>query len=731
MKTKILSVCVVCAILSGMCAQYIAADSESGTQTQVQTLVENGIMQGFEDGGMHLEDTVTRAQFAKMLALAAEKCGINMKLDGEKEFADVPKSHWAYDYISKMSSNGIINGFPDGGFHPDELVTYEQAAKMAVELFGVQLYDSTYPTGYVAAVIGEGINDGVNALIGEPLTRADAAAVIANAMDYADSDIDYGYKGVSGGSMGMMAVSGMQGMPAINSAAAVAESAMTDGAVSGGAMMKGSSASAVMPMPMPAVRPDWNTESYTSEDENVFKDALTSPLSTFSIDTDTASYSNLRRFITEGQKIPSGSVRTEELINYFDYNHPLPTDGTPFAVTTEVAGCPWNENNLLAMVAVQGDELKERKPSNITFLVDVSGSMYSKNKLPLVKRSMNILLDKLEPTDTVSIVTYASGVRTVLEGEKAENRDKIKSAFDSLRAGGGTSGADGLNLAYEVAEKNKIDGNNRIILCTDGDFNIGPSSDAEMESLITEKREKGIFISVLGFGMGNYKDSKMETIADKGNGNYAYIDNIREAKKVLADDMTKTLFTIAKDVKIQVEFNPEKVEKYRLIGYENRKLNNEDFDNDKKDAGELGAGATVTALYEIVPADGARENGLRYSSTVTTGSDDLMLVKLRYKDPDGAESKLIEKPVSSAVSEMSENMHFASSVAELGMILNNSEFKGTSTLDSVYEGAKASLGADEFGLRREFLQMVDLLRYKEENPKMDDNFDEPYWIYAE
>jgi Ca-activated chloride channel family protein len=311
----------------------------------------------------------------------------------------------------------------------------------------------------------------------------------------------------------------------------------------------------------------------------------------------------------------------------------------------------------------------------------------------------------------------------VLDGEKAENKDKIKEAVNSLHAGGGTSGADGLNLAYTVAEKNIVDGNNRIILCTDGDFNIGPSSDAEMEQLITEKRGKGIFISVLGFGMGNYKDSKMELIADKGNGNYAYIDNIREAKKVLADDMTKTLFTIAKDVKIQVEFNPEKAAQYRLIGYENRVLSSEDFDNDKKDAGELGAGASVTALYEIVPSDGAVSGKLKYSELTTTGSDELMTVKLRYKDPNGDESRLIEKAVSSEVSEMSENMTFASSAAQLGMILNNSEYKGTSTLDSVFESARSSLGTDEFGLRREFVQLVDLLRYSDRySLSADDDF---------
>lgn len=714
MKTKIIALCSALALIAGITVQYgvlpkktVIAEDKKPTKAEnarVQALTDAGIMQGFDDGGLHLEQTVTRAQFAKMLALAAEKCGIAMAKDEKENFADVPKSHWAYGYVSKMAAAGIIGGFPDGLFHPDELVTYEQAAKMAVTLFNLRLYDESYPVGYVAAVIGEGLNDGVSALIGESLTRSDAAAIIANAMDYENSDVDLdGYHSGGGGGFAAKLMQSVQ-----TNAAPVAESEAMDN------ISFSATASGVMPLPAPVpnVPPDRNTESYTAEDENIFKDALTSPLSTFSIDTDTASYSNLRRFIVEGQKIPSGSVRTEELINYFDYNHPLPTDGTPFAVTTEAAVCPWNKNNLLVMAAVQGDELKERKPSSITFLVDISGSMYSKNKLPLVKRSMDILLEKLEPTDTVSIVTYANGTGIVLDGEKAENKDKIKAALDSLRAGGGTSGEAGLNLAYEVAERNKIDGNNRIILCTDGDFNIGRSSDADMETLITEKREKGIFISVLGFGMGNYKDSKMETIADKGNGNYAYIDNIREAKKVLADDMTKTLFTIAKDVKIQVEFNPEKVEKYRLIGYENRRLNNEDFDNDKKDAGELGAGATVTALYEIVPAKGARESGLEFSKTVTTGSDALMKVKLRYKDPDGTESKLIEKTVPYAVAEMSENMRFAASVAQLGMILNNSEFKGTSTLDSVYEDAKASLGADEFGLRREFLQMVDLLKYK-------------------
>lgn len=709
MKKKITAVCTVCAIVSALFAQHITADSD--VKSHMKSLVDMGIMQGFEDGTLHPDEYVTRAQFAKMLMLAAKECDIALSGRGEKTFGDVDDTHWASEYISAMSASGIINGFEDGTFRPDDIITYEQAAKMAVQLFNISYYENTYPVGYVSAVIGEGINDGVSALIGDSLTRSDAAAIIANSIEYAKGAINR--YSLSGGSSS--ATNGM-----MFAAGTVAESAVMDTASVGAGISGGGAGGASLGIIGGADGPTsiiigkpFNTESYNGQDENIFKEAISSPLSTFSIDTDTASYSNLRRFVVEGQPIPNGSVRTEELINYFDYNHPQPTDSVPFAVTTELAECTWNKDNLLAMVAVQGEELKQPKPSNITFLIDTSGSMYSHNKLPLVKRSMNILLEKLQPTDTVSIVTYAGGVRTILDGEKAENKDKIKSAFDSLRAGGGTAGASGLNLAYDVAEKNKIDGNNRIILCTDGDFNIGPSSDAEMKAMIEEKREKGIFISVLGFGMGNYKDSKMEMIADNGNGNYAYIDNIREAKKVLADDMTKTLFTIAKDVKIQVEFNPEKVEKYRLIGYENRLLNNEDFDNDKKDAGELGAGATVTALYEIVPSDGAKSSNLHFSQTSTTGGDDIMYIKLRYKEPNEDESKLIEKAVSAEVKPMSENMTFASSVAQLGMILNNSEYKGTATLESVFDGAKASLGDDEYGLRREFLQMVDLLRYKQ------------------
>ena len=378
--------------------------------------------------------------------------------------------------------------------------------------------------------------------------------------------------------------------------------------------------------------------------------------------------------------------------------------------------CPWNKNNLLAMLTVSGEELAEPAPSNLVFLIDVSGSMYSRNKLPLVKQSLSLLLNKLGEKDTISIVTYASGTGVALEPTPATDKEKIMAVIDSLRSGGGTAGAGGITLAYEQAEKHKVEGNNRIILCTDGDFNIGISSSGDLEALITEKREKGIFLSVLGFGMGNYKDSKMELLADKGNGNYAYIDTLREAKKVLVDEMPKTIYTIAKDVKIQVEFNPKYASAYRLIGYENRVLNDEDFENDKKDAGELGAGATVTVLYEIVPANGNETSGLKYQTSETVDSDELMTVSIRYKKPDSDESTLQTYPIAYQVSEeLSEDFCFASAVAELGMILNKSEYVGSSTYDSVIELAKKGLGSDEYAIRGEFLQLVDLLRYRIDN----------------
>ncbi len=681
MNRKIISIAAALSVLlSAVCATVQAADSPA------DTLVDLGILEGYEDGSLHLERTLTRAEFSKIFVTAF--LTDSDKPDETSDFSDVDRSYWAKDYIIKAVAAGVINGYDDNTFRPEENITYEQAVKIIMRY--LKNRDMTYPLGYIREAVDSGISDGVSTLIGCNITRADAAYLINNAMQYeadegseADSNIAYS-GGMSGGGGGGF-------------------SAAPSGSLSNGNVYTG----AVMPDYIPH-----NTEEYTSEDENVFKSALTSPLSTFSIDTDTASYSNMRRFILNGMRPPKSSIRTEELINYFDYDNPLPTDGTPFSVTAEVAQCPWNGDNTLAMISVQGAELAEYKPSNLVFLLDVSGSMYSKNKLPLVKKSLKLLLDELNENDTVSIVTYASGTGVALESTPVSEKDKIIGVLDSLHAGGSTSGAAGIELAYEQAEKSLIDGNNRIILCTDGDFNVGPSSTGELEELVSQKRDKGIFLTVLGFGMSNYKDNRMETLADKGNGSYAYIDSFREAKRVFVDEMPKTLYTIAKDVKIQTEFNPEAVKEYRLVGYENRVLNNEDFDNDQKDAGELTCGANVTVFYEIIPADGTESSGLKYQATQTTGSDDLMNIKLRYKEPDSDESILKEYPVENTkTSETSENFKFAAAIAELGMLLNDSEYIGNADYDSIIALAKAGLSDDKYGFRTEFLHLADILRY--------------------
>lgn len=697
---KLVSLLVAGSVLMMPCAAVIGTKD---AETPAKALMEQGIIQGDGTGDLQLEAPVTRAEFARMLAVA-----LKLTETGEMEFNDLPKSHWAYGEIGKAVKAGIMNGFEDGTIRPEDRITYEQAVKMVVSVFGTNSPGMVYPADYLAAAIASGAVDQVEALTGEELTRGDAVQLVYNALQIRNED--------SGMPMGGHASGGGGGGTAAPPRPNEQESgtAYADQGSAGG----GSNYAPAPAYPLiPEYQGGFNTEEYASMPENIFKNAVQSPLSTFSIDVDTASYSNMRRFLLQGKTPPSGAVRTEELINYFDYNYPLPEDGSPFSIHTQIAQCPWNETNQLALVAVQGDEItsEERGPSNLVFLLDVSGSMYAANKLPLVQRSMRLLLDQLDARDTVSIVIYASGTRVVLDSVNALEKDEILAAVDSLRAGGGTAGNDGLNTAYALAEKNVSDGNNRIILCTDGDFNIGPSSTAELEAIIQDKREKGIFLSVLGFGMGNYKDNRMETLADKGNGNYAYIDNIREAKKVLVDEMTKTLYTIAKDVKIQVEFNPAAVKEYRMIGYENRKLEQEDFENDLKDAGELGAGATVTALYELVPADGAdTSNALRYQENTLKPSGELMCVRLRYKDPDGDESRLIEHPVGAETQkDPDENFKFAAAVAEFGMILNDSKYKGSSTFDSVIELARSGLGEDRFGLRHELIQLVDLLRCME------------------
>jgi len=457
------------------------------------------------------------------------------------------------------------------------------------------------------------------------------------------------------------------------------------------------------------------TDEFAFATESPFKDVLTSPLSTFSASVDTASYSIMRRQIMNGSS-PTG-MRIEELINYFDYDYPAPPPGSehPFSITTEVSIAPWAPGHLLAKIGIQGKRLMntEEIVNNVVFLIDVSGSMNRPDRLPLVIESMKLLLGQLNDNDIISIVTYAGSDRIIADSVPGSEKQYLIRLLDSLQAGGSTAGARGLRTAYELAEKNFIaNGNNRIILATDGDFNVGLSSVADIINLVEEERDKGIFISVLGYGMGNLKDTIMEAIATNGNGNYAYIDNIQEAKKLLVDEFDSTMFTIAKDVKFQVEFNPETVSAYRLIGYDTRRLENEDFNDDTKDAGDIGSGHNVTAFFELIPVvtgnDSSSVDPLRYSEVITTGSDDFMTVKIRYKEPDGDVSKLVEHSVGREALQLrvSDNFLFASAVAEFGLIVTGSNFKNESSLESVQQRAKAALGEDNFGLRAEFLDLV-------------------------
>jgi Ca-activated chloride channel family protein len=467
-------------------------------------------------------------------------------------------------------------------------------------------------------------------------------------------------------------------------------------------------------------QPQYNTEEYDAVNENIFHEATKNPLSTFSIDVDAASYSNVRRFINNGQHPPKDAVRIEEMINYFNYDYSQPENDDPFAVHTEISQSPWNPKHKLIQIGLQGKKIAtENLPaSNLIFLIDVSGSMDEPNKLPLLKSSFKMLVAELRPQDHVAIVVYAGAAGLVLEPTSGQEKGKILDALDRLEAGGSTAGGAGINLAYAVAREHfKKDGNNRIIIATDGDFNVGESSDASMERLIEEKRKDGIFLTVLGFGIGNYKDSKMETLADKGNGNYAYIDNITEARKVLVNEFGGTLFTIAKDVKLQIEFNPAKVKAYRLIGYENRMLQSEDFNNDRKDAGDLGSGHTVTALYEIIPVGIEREffkiDALKYQKNkvviAARNTNELMTVKLRYKRPEAEVSKLIEHPVldnNIALDKTSNNFRWTAAVAAFGMLLRDSEYVNNFSYDQVVQMAQGAKTEDKEGYRTEFISLV-------------------------
>ena len=462
-----------------------------------------------------------------------------------------------------------------------------------------------------------------------------------------------------------------------------------------------------------------NAETYKEIKENSFVAVAQQPVTTFSADVDRAAYANVRRIIGYGQIPPKDAVRIEEMVNYFDYDYPAPEEGSasPLRVSPELAPAPWNPNHLLLRIGLQAKkiDLAQAPPSNIVFLIDVSGSMDEENKLPLLQSSFKLLLGQLRPDDKVAIVTYANGTKVALPSTRVKDKEKIIKVLDNLYASGGTSGGKGIQLAYEQAQKSFIkNGNNRIILATDGDFNIGINNTTDLEKFIEKQRESGIYMSVLGFGMGNYRDDMAETIADKGNGNYAYIDNITEAKKVLVNELSGTLFAVAKDVKLQLEFNPKYVKEYKLIGYENRMLANEDFTNDKKDAGEIGAGHTVTALYELVPSDGKVAQSLRYQSQELNEKgkgNELGFLKIRYKDPKVKDAKSVEitEPLvfnKKALKETSTDYRFAASVAEFGILLRDNSNKANATYGQVIELAEGAIGKDPEGYRKEFVRLV-------------------------
>lgn len=460
--------------------------------------------------------------------------------------------------------------------------------------------------------------------------------------------------------------------------------------------------------------PDYpENESYAYEEENSFQSALYSPLSTFSVDVDTASYSNIRRYLREGLLPPRDAVRIEEMVNYFHYDYPKPAGNIPFTFQTNVMRCPWNKENLLAVIGLKGKDTQAEEifPSNLVFLIDVSGSMDDADKLPLLKTAFSLLVNELTENDTVSIVAYATHARVVLEPTEGSRKTELLRAIDKLSAGGNTAGGKGIQTAYALAEDHFIaGGNNRVILATDGDFNVGVSSLGSLEALISEEKEKGVFLSVLGFGEGNLKDDKMETLADKGNGNYSYIDSISEAQKVLISERSGTLNTIAKDVKLQIEFNPVMVNSYRLIGYENRILKAKDFKDDTKDAGEIGSGHTVTALYEIVPsqAGSVEDIALKYQQPVSAIYNEWMTIHLRYKDPEGDISRELEKAIGKDAFTLSPSRDalFAASVAEFGLLLKGSEYMGGASYKNVLNLAKEGYRFDPDGYRQEYIELV-------------------------
>lgn len=654
-------------------------------------------LEGYEDGQLHLDQNLTRAEFAKMVAEA-----FDLQNAAEKTFTDLDSSHWSYPYVMRVVQAGAIDGYSDGSFRPDDLVTFEEAAKIASGLllnsWNVQLEKG------VATAIEYGITDGIQAMIGEDITRGEAAQMISNALQVKEETVNCWTGGVTTGVIS----SGSEDTSGTDSESDTVLGFNVDGnrnydsgSTSDGNEYLGGGGG------LPVVT-DIEVQGVTGE--NQFVDTSDTSDSAFPVDTDTASYHMLRRFILNGQAPEEGDLQTQELINYFDYNAPLPEDGETFGISAELGECPWNTENQLVRVAVQAKEaVAEDQPNNLVFLVDVSGSMYGGNKLPALKEGLRALADTLKEEDRLSIVVYANGVKVILDGATGIEREKINSAIDQLGTSGGNSSGDGLTMAYNQVDKYLVEGNNRVVICSDGDFSVGLNTGNQLKSLIRQGNSRGIYVTALGLDMNNYRDAALAAFAVNGQGSYAYIDNAKEARQILTDTVTSPIATIAEDVSLQVSFNSRYVASYRLVGYENAAEMTENAVNSAPYTEDLGAGARVTALYEIVPA----RDGQTTSSSETTEetSGQLLDVKVQYKEPESGEEKTAAYALDAdAAGTVSADFYFASALAELGMLLNGSEYAGTSSYDAVITLAEQGLGEDPYNLKGEFIQLVDLLR---------------------
>ena len=712
-------------------------------QAAFEYLIAEGILQDFSGSGFRPNDEITRAEFTELVMGAfAERIG------------------------EAAEDIGYIIGF-DGGYHltdgnitdqniTDEKITYEQAFTIIVRIIAGTQSRYGNPIDYLTFAMREGMTDNIPIVTGENITRGEAIQIIYNIFsrerfEEAEREAMETLQNLGQQSPDLLydlETGLLLSLPIMRSAPPIYwyDYDAVDSMPFGDAVMPAPAAPPISAAPMPSMpsmpstpsmpapmppggvstgrMPDFSDRNqFLTSPESGFISPVTSPLSTFSLDVNTAAYSFIRRSLHQGNLPNRSIVRIEEMINYFSYDLPRPSDSDSdsdnetFTVTTEVQRTPWNEDTYLAMIALQGYDIarEDLPPSNLVFLIDVSGSMFPRDRLPLAQRALSLLVEQLRPEDTVTIVTYASGSRLVLEATPGDQRDVINQAIFSLRSGGATAGSYGILLAYEQARLNFIEGgNNRIILCTDGDFNVGITNLSELEDLIIEQRESGVFLSILGFGYGNYRDDFLETLARHGNGNYAYIDNLNEAKRVLVDDMVSTIFTIASDVRLQVEFNPETVCRYRLIGYERRMLADEVFDLDDTDAGEMGAGHSMIAFYEIIPYHEGNviSPELRYQTLQTTGSDELFVVHLRYNCPVSGEAKRPPSVIAPGLTDAppSETFNFASAVVEWAMILMDSEHRADACLDNLLMRARDNRGEDTFGHRAEFVQLVDLSR---------------------